>query len=101
MPNFPVLCTQVLAGHTATKGLVTVNCLQPGIFPSKMSDDFYLKDEDARETTLAGIPTGRIGTQEDMGSMALFLSSKASAFVTGQTISLDGGQSTLWPPGRL
>lgn len=93
--------SRVLAGHTAPKGLVTVNCLQPGIFPSKMSDDFYLKDEDSRDKALSAIPVGRIGSQEDMAGMALFLSSKASAFVTGQTLSVDGGQGSLWPAGRL
>lgn len=87
-----------LAAEMAPKALVTVNCIQPGIFPSKMSDDFFLRTEQTRKVYTAGIPVGRIGAQEDMGGLALYLTSKASAYLTGQTISLDGGGTGMVIP---
>jgi NAD(P)-dependent dehydrogenase (short-subunit alcohol dehydrogenase family) len=44
-----------------------------------------------KETIVAGIPLGRIGSPEDVAGACLFLSSKAGSFVNGATIALDGG----------
>jgi NAD(P)-dependent dehydrogenase (short-subunit alcohol dehydrogenase family) len=90
--------TRVLAAQTAPAALVTVNCIQPGVFPSKMSNDYFLKDPESAKAASAAHPVGRIGTEEDMGGLALFLSSKASAFLTGQVISTDGGKTTIAMP---
>jgi NAD(P)-dependent dehydrogenase (short-subunit alcohol dehydrogenase family) len=93
--------TRVLAAQTAPKALVTVNCIQPGVFPSKMSNDYFLKDAESAKAVAATHPVGRIGSEEDMGGLALFLSSKASAFLTGQVISIDGGCSAIALPPDL
>jgi len=47
------------------------------------------------EEFLAGIPLGRFGSGEDIGGVAVFLCSRAAAYITGQTILVDGGQE-LW-----
>jgi NAD(P)-dependent dehydrogenase (short-subunit alcohol dehydrogenase family) len=52
---------------------------------------FALKDEARHASLLAGIPLGRAGDTADAGGLALFLSSRASAYITGAVIPLDGG----------
>lgn len=69
---------------------VNVNCIAPAVFPSNMTKNYSLSDAMA-ETTAAMHPVGRVGSTEDMAGLALFLGTKASAFVTGSTIHLDGG----------
>lgn len=69
---------------------ITVNCLAPALFPSKMTS-FMLQHDAAKEIAAASHPVGRVGTEADMAGAALFLASKASAFITGSTIYLDGG----------
>lgn len=66
---------------------ITVNGIAPGFFPSKMTA--HLLDH---ETELAaGIPRRRLGDAKDAAGTAIYLSSRASAWVTGQMIVLDGG----------
>ncbi|KNZ77909.1 Rhamnolipids biosynthesis 3-oxoacyl-[acyl-carrier-protein] reductase [Termitomyces sp. J132] len=67
---------------------VTVNAIMPGLFPSKMTT-FGIQT--SGETFVAGQPTGRYGTPQDMAGVALFLASPASAHVTGTHTLLDGG----------
>ncbi|MGH1471858.1 MAG: SDR family oxidoreductase [Cellvibrionaceae bacterium] len=78
--------TKNLAVRMAGKG-VTFNAIAPGPFESKMMahalDNFKDKIE-------AGNPMGRIGCPEDMAGLSLFLGSKASNYITGQIIALDG-----------
>jgi len=78
--------TKNLAVRLAEKG-VTVNAIAPGPFESKMMAATLEKYKASIE---ASNPLGRIGTPEDMASLALFLGSKASNYVTGQIIALDG-----------
>ncbi|MFB1035608.1 MAG: SDR family oxidoreductase [Sinobacterium sp.] len=67
---------------------INVNGIAPGFFPSKMTA--HMLDE-AEALVAEGIPLGRIGRPEDAAGTAIYLSSKASSWVTGQTIVLDGG----------
>jgi len=67
---------------------VMVNCVCPGVFPSRMTA--YGVDK-FRDTLVMGQPTGRIGEPSDFAGLILFLSSKASAHITGNVISVDGG----------
>lgn len=69
---------------------INVNGIAPGFFPSKMTAHL-LEDE----TLLEGIPRGRLGTAEDAAGTAIYLSSRASAWVSGHTIALDGGYIAL------
>ncbi|TPX31851.1 hypothetical protein SmJEL517_g04916 [Synchytrium microbalum] len=84
---------------TLSKKFIQVNCIAPGLFPSRMSS-FALKQEGAAERFDASQPMKRIGATEDMAGLALFLSSKASAHITGQVFVLDGGQSVT-ASGRI
>jgi NAD(P)-dependent dehydrogenase (short-subunit alcohol dehydrogenase family) len=69
---------------------IMVNCICPGVFPSRMTNFGVQKYMD---TLVAGQPTGRIGKPSDFGGVVLFLSSVASAHMTGNVIELDGGST--------
>lgn len=67
---------------------ITVNCVAPGFIQSDMSDSM---PPEVLEAGIRMIPTGRIGTAEDMGYCYLFLASKEAAFVNGITLHANGG----------
>ena len=66
---------------------INVNGIAPGFFPSKMTAHMLPHEEEMAK----GIPRGRIGTPEDAAGTALYLCSRASAWVAGHMIALDGG----------
>lgn len=74
-------------GADLCKDYINVNGIAPGFFPSKMTAHM-LEDQ---EEMLTHIPRGRLGNAEDAAGTAIYLSSRASAWVTGHTIVLDGG----------
>lgn len=81
--------TRVLANSLASK-YIMVNAICPGVFPSRMTAYGLEQNKDLLE----GIqPTGRVGTPEDIGGVAVFLSSRAGAHCTGVGIVVDGGQT--------
>lgn len=82
--------TQLLAGYLVELA-ICVNAIAPAVFPSKMTFDYQLRDSATAEIADEMHPVGRVGNETDMAGLALFLSSKASAFVTGSVINLDGG----------
>lgn len=67
---------------------INVNCIAPGWFPSKMSKWVL---ENYGEKILSRLLIKRFGEEDDIKSVVIYLSSKASDYVTGQTISIDGG----------
>jgi 2-deoxy-D-gluconate 3-dehydrogenase len=67
---------------------INVNGIAPGFFPSKMTAGLL---DEFEEEMVARIPRGRLGNLEDMAGTAIYLSSRASAWVVGHTIVLDGG----------
>jgi NAD(P)-dependent dehydrogenase (short-subunit alcohol dehydrogenase family) len=69
-----------------------LNALAPGVFPSKMSQGMIGK---AEEVILDLTPLKRLGGVEDLKGAAVLLASDASAFITGQTIAVDGGMSAI------
>jgi 3-oxoacyl-[acyl-carrier protein] reductase len=71
---------------------VTVNCVAPGFIASPMTD--VLNDKQ-RETILARIPAGRMGTGDEIAAAVLFLASQEAAYVTGQTIHVNGGMAMI------
>lgn len=79
--------TRVLAVQFAGKD-VTVNCIAPGPFESKMTE--WMLDN-FQERIEQSCPLGRIGSPEDMAGIALFLGSRAGAYLNGTVIPVDGG----------
>lgn len=79
--------TRTLASHLAHRN-VTVNAIAPGPFPSKMMAATL---EKYGEQIRKGVPLGRIGEAPDMAGAAIYLASRASAYVTGVVIPVDGG----------
>ena len=83
-----------LTTHLATdlmRDNILVNAIAPGYFPSNMTKAI-VEDEAMTKYALTKIPAGRLGSPEDIAGAALYLSSRASAFVCGQTLVVDGGQ---------
>eukprot|EP01133_Synstelium_polycarpum_P020321 gene20321-24372_t len=71
---------------------ITVNAIAPGPFPSKMMA-FLLEDEQSAKAVADSVPLGRVGTPQDAAGLAIFLASRAGAYLTGAVIPLDGGAS--------
>ncbi|MER5455253.1 SDR family oxidoreductase [Micromonospora sp. NPDC002389] len=86
------MLTRTLA-HQLVGERITVNAVAPGPFESKMMA-FVLDDPDARAAVEAQVPLGRIGRPEDMAGVAIFLASRAGAYLTGAVIPVDGGMTT-------
>jgi NAD(P)-dependent dehydrogenase (short-subunit alcohol dehydrogenase family) len=82
--------TRVLARRLAAEH-INVNAVAPGPFESKMMAETLKNFGDA---IARAVPRGRIGEPEDMAGVALFLASRASAYVTGTVIPVDGGLAT-------
>ena len=79
--------TRNLAKHLA-KDHINVNAIAPGPFETKMLAPVLAT---ARDAIVGNMPRGRIGEDDDMIGAAIFFCSKASAFVTGQVLAVDGG----------
>ena len=69
---------------------VRANCLAPGIVRTDFAKALY-ENPAVYEQTLRHYPLGRLGEMEDVAGAAVFLASRAGAFVTGQTLVIDGG----------
>jgi NAD(P)-dependent dehydrogenase (short-subunit alcohol dehydrogenase family) len=82
--------TRVLA-HRLAAQRITVNAIAPGPFESKMMAETLQR---FGEQIRASCPLGRIGRPDDMAGTAIFLASRAGAYLTGAVIPVDGGIST-------
>lgn len=84
------LC-RVLALEWATQG-ITVNAIGPALTETPLTRDFLAVPQ-RRRAGLDRIPLGRFGLAQDLIGAAVFLASDAGAFVTGQTLYVDGGRT--------
>ena len=80
--------TKALALENAKKG-VTVNCIAPGYIDTEM---VQAVPEKVLESIVAGIPVGRLGRGDEIADMVAFLAGEHAGYVTGSTLSLNGGQ---------
>ena len=83
--------TQTLALEWAPYG-ITVNCIAPGVFPDPETGEPE-RIAASRERARTTIPLGRVGKLREVGLLAVYLASDASAYMTGETLYLDGGLS--------
>ena len=79
--------TKSLAKEVGSRG-ITVNSIAPGFIETDMTS--YL-DENAKNKLTQDIPLKRLGSVNDIAELAMFLASDESSYITGQTISVDGG----------
>ena len=79
--------TRALAKEVAARN-ITVNCIAPGFIETDMTNHF--QDEEL-ENILNQIPANKMGNPQQIADLALFLASSKGNYITGQTISVDGG----------
>ncbi len=82
--------TKALAQENARKG-ITVNCIAPGYIDTEM---VAAVPEKVLASIIAQIPVGRLGKPEEIAKCVAFLASDESAFITGSTLTANGGQYT-------
>lgn len=80
-----------LAQEVASRG-ITVNCVAPGFIETAMTD---VLSDDVKERLLGGIPAGRLGNVDDIAAACLYLASDEAAYVTGQTLHVNGGMAMI------
>ena len=80
-----------LAQEVASRG-ITVNCIAPGFIRSPMTDALNDAQKDA---TLSRIPAAKLGEGSDIAAGALYLASDEAAYVTGQTLHINGGMAMI------
>ena len=83
--------TKSLAREVGARG-ITVNAVAPGFIKTDMTDSL---PEEQREALSKQIPMGRLGTTEEIAGTVLFLASDAGAYITAQTIHVNGGMYTV------
>jgi 3-oxoacyl-[acyl-carrier protein] reductase len=82
---------KAIALEYAKRG-VTANCVAPGFIVTPMTDKLNDKQ---REVILSKIPASRAGTPEEVGAAVAFLASNEAAYVTGQTLHVNGGMAMI------
>ena len=80
-----------LAYEVASRG-ITVNCVAPGFIETAMTDKLT---DDQKAAILGQIPSGRMGTPDEIGAAVLYLASPEAAYVTGTTLHVNGGMAML------
>ena len=80
--------TKALAQETARKN-ITVNAVAPGYIDTEILAD---ASEDFMKSLISKIPVGRLGTVDEVSRIVTFLASDEAGFITGSTISANGGQ---------
>ena len=79
--------TKSLAKEVGSRN-ITVNSVAPGYIETDMT---AFMEDDAKSSIIKNIPLGRIGDVSDVSELVMFLASEDASYITGQTISVDGG----------
>lgn len=82
---------KTLGAEYAKRG-VTANCIAPGFIATPMTDKL---NEKQREAILARVPAGRLGGPDEIAAAAVYLASDEAAYVTGQTLHINGGMAMI------
>ena len=80
-----------LAQELASRG-ITVNCLAPGFIATPMTD---VLNDDQKKAILGRVPADRLGTPEEIAAGVVYLASDEAAYVTGQTLHINGGMAMI------
>jgi len=83
--------TKAMAAEVASRN-VTANCIAPGFIASPMTD---VLNDAQKAATLARIPAGRLGEGHEIAAAAVYLASDEAAYVTGQTLHVNGGMAMI------
>ena len=83
--------SKALAQEVASRG-ITVNCIAPGFIESPMTDAL---SEAQKSQILGTIPLGRLGAGADIGAACVYLASDEGAYITGQTLHINGGMAMI------
>lgn len=86
--------TRVMALELVEHG-IRVNAVGPGTILTELAKQAVLTDEAARRTILSRTPMGRFGEPEEVAAVVAFLASADAAYVTGETVFIDGGRRAL------
>ena len=81
--------SKAFAQEVASRG-ITVNCVAPGFMTSAMTDALT---DTQKEGILSRIPTGAMGSGDDIGAAVVYLASREAGYVTGQTLHVNGGMA--------
>ena len=83
--------SKALAAEVASRG-ITVNCVAPGFIETPMT---HVLDQGQKDKLTGAIPAGRLGSPEDIAAGVLYLASDEAAYVTGQTLHINGGMAMI------
>ena len=83
--------TKSLAREVASRN-ITANCVAPGFIATPMTEGL---SDDVKARLLADIPGGRLGTAQEIAASIVFLASDEAAYITGQTLHVNGGMAMI------
>jgi 3-oxoacyl-[acyl-carrier protein] reductase len=83
--------SKALAAEVASRN-ITVNCVAPGFIASALTDALNVKQ---KTELLSRVPMGRLGVSEDIAAAVVYLAANEAAYVTGQTLHVNGGMAMI------